>query len=181
MTLLKSILSLTLLISMSCISAKDRQSDPQVVNYVNLQEYLGTWYEVARFYDHPFQEDCEQTKANYSIQKKFIKVENTCITKNGEKKIAKALATVKDKETNAKLRVSFVPFFNRFGLFAGDYWILDVNESAYSLVGSPDRKFLWILSRTPELDETILEDLKHKALMEGFDLSKLIKTKTWKD
>lgn len=179
MTFLRFIISMSALLTISCTSAKTHDGEPEVVNHVNLTDYLGTWYEIARFYDHSFQKDCEQTKADYSIQGKFIKVENTCITKAGEEKVAKALATVKDEETNAKLKVSFVPFFNRFGLFAGDYWILDVNESSYSLVGSPDRKYLWVLSRTPELDEKIYEDLKEKALIQGYDLQKLRKTKRW--
>lgn len=159
--------------------AEQLKHDPEVTNYVHLDQYLGTWYEVARFKDHPFQNDCLSSKAEYSIDGKFIAVKNSCKTLSGEIKVAHALAKVKDKETNAKLKVSFVPFFNRFGLFAGDYWILDTKEDSYSLVGAPNRKFLWILSRTPVLDEAIMNDLKAKAKEQGYDLENLIETKTW--
>jgi apolipoprotein D and lipocalin family protein len=108
-----------------------------------------------------------------------VNVKNTCKTTKGEN-VAKAIARVADKTTQAKLKVSFVPFFNRFGWFAGDYWILDLaSDYSYVLVGSPSREFLWILSRTPELDENIVENLKMVATREGFDVTRLVATPVW--
>ncbi|MDD0854223.1 lipocalin family protein [Halobacteriovorax sp. GB3] len=149
------------------------------VPYVNLKDYLGTWYEIARFRTHSFQKGCLQTKAEYSLKGHFIHVKNTCVKEDGKVNVAKALATVKDKQTNAKLKVSFVPILNLFGLFAGDYWILEVNEDEYSLVGTPDRKYLWILSRSKELDEKIYQNLVARAKELGFDTSLIDRTKTW--
>jgi len=128
------------------------------------------------------QKGCLATKAEYSLRRDGkVGVKNTCKTAKGEN-IANAIASVADKKTNSKLKVSFVPFFNRFGLFAGDYWILDLaSDYSYVLVGAPNRKFLWILSRTPELDANIIESLKAVARREGFDVEKLTVTPTWKN
>jgi apolipoprotein D and lipocalin family protein len=140
---------------------------------------MGRWYEITRF-PNSFQKKCLATKAEYGLRSDGkVTVKNTCKTTKGDN-VANALARVVDKKTNAKLKVSFVPFFNRFGWFAGDYWILDLAaDYSYVLVGSPDRNFLWVLSRTPTLDANIVEALKTTAQKEGFDVSRLVETPVW--
>jgi apolipoprotein D and lipocalin family protein len=156
-------------------------STVRTVDYVDLNQYQGTWFEISKF-PNRFQRGCLATKAQYSIRNDGkVAVLNSCKTPKGINQ-AKAIASVADKKSNSKLKVSFVPFFNRFGLFAGDYWILDLaNDYSYVLVGSPNRKFLWILSRTPELEENIIENLKAVAIREGFDVEKLVDTPVWID
>lgn len=157
----------------------NRLPEPQTVNYVDIKSYQGQWYEIAKF-PNRFQKKCLATKVEYTLQDDGnVKVFNQCKTKNGLDSIT-GVAKVKDSVTNAKLKVIFFPLFGN--LLAGDYWILDLDDNyQYALVGDPSRKFLWILSRTPNLDQTILEDLKLVAQKEGFDTKKLVISKTWID
>ena len=81
-------------------------------------------------------------------------------------------ATLADPKTSAKLKVQF------FWPFKGDYWIIDLDKDyQYSIVSEPDRQYLWILSRTPDMDNQTLETLKEKIRQKGFDLAYLKMTK----
>lgn len=155
---------------------------PNVVPYVDLERYAGEWYEIERF-DNTFQRNCLGTRATYTLKGKRVQVLNECERKDrpGEIQDAKGTAFVVDKESQAKLKVSFVPLLRHWGIFAGEYWILELGaDYEYALVGDSKREYLWILSRTPVLDEKTLDYLKMKADEQGFDSSKLIKTPTWK-
>lgn len=142
----------------------------ETVPYVDLQRYLGKWYEVASF-PQRFQKGCTATTAEYSLRDNGkIKVLNSCHlnTVDGPLKSATGTAHVVDHKTNAKLKVTF------FWPFYGDYWILDLGENyEYAMVGDSSRKYLWFLSRTPAVDPLVFEHLKKKAEQLGFDLSKL--------
>ena len=143
----------------------------EVVSYVELKKYLGKWYEIARL-PARFQEGCTETTATYSLANDgSITVLNECI-KNGKVKQAKGKAKVVDKTSNAKLKVTF------FWPFYGDYWILHLGtEYHYAVVGTPNRKYLWILSRTPQMDETLFAQLLDFVTSKGFDITNLIKTR----
>ena len=142
----------------------------EVVPHVELEKYLGKWYEIAHL-PAKFQEGCNETTATYTLLKDgSISVLNQC-TKNGKIKQAKGKAKVVDKNSNAKLKVTF------FWPFSGDYWIIKLgNDYDYSVVGTPNRKYLWILSRTPQMDDKLYSQLVEYAKLKGFDVSKLIKT-----
>jgi len=142
----------------------------EVVQHVELEKYLGKWYEIAHL-PAKFQEGCDETTATYTLSKDgSISVLNQC-TKNGKMKQAKGKAKVVDKNSNAKLKVTF------FWPFYGDYWIIKLgNNYDYSVVGTPDRKYLWILSRTPQMDNKLYSQLVEYAESKGFDVNKLIKT-----
>lgn len=159
-------------------------ADPSTREVVDIEKYMGLWYEIGR-YANNFQDECGQTTANYSLREDGkVDVLNTCkLLENPEElQQGKAIASIKDKETNSVLAVSFVPFFNRFGLFAGDYRILELGaDYEWVMVGDMNRKFFWILSRTAELEETLYNDLKAKAETLGYDASKVIKSPTWID
>ena len=102
-----------------------------------------------------------------------IKVINRCrmYASDGELNEAIGKATIVDKRTNAKLKVQF------FWPFKGDYWIIDLDKNyQYAVVSEPARQYLWILSRSPNIDHQILEKLKNKIRDRGFDLSYLKKT-----
>ena len=134
------------LIFMGCNS--DKHPALETVDKVDIEKYKGTWYEIARF-DHRFEEGCKNVTATYELRDDGkIKVINRCtdIKSNKQKEATGVAYTVDD--TNSKLKVSF------FRPFYGDYWIIDLDkEYKYALVGSPDRKYLWILSRSKTIDE----------------------------
>ena len=95
---------------------------------------------------------------------------NECI-ENGKVKRAKGKAKVVDKSSGAKLKVTF------FWPFYGDYWIIDLGEDYdYAVVGTPNRKYLWILSRTPRMDDKLYSQLIESVKSKGFNVDNLIKT-----
>lgn len=141
---------------------------------VNINKYMGLWYEYAR-YDNQFQKECRGTTAEYKIKKTpilrrtYVQVINTCERANGEIQQGKAKAFVVNKETNATLKVSFVPLLNWFGVFAGDYNILKLGpDYEYALVGDKARSTFWILTRTKEIPEALFQELLDVAEEKGF-------------
>ena len=146
------------MILISCASSQDKELPPlKTVKQVDLNKYVGLWYEIAKI-PNSFQDQCAYgTTAEYKLQKDgSIQVINKCHDENGEPDIADGVANIVDKKTNAKLEVSF---FSILGIrpFWGDYWIIGLDENyQWAVVGTPGRKYGWILSRTPSLpDETL--------------------------
>ena len=152
---------------------KDVVPPLQVVPRVNLERYTGTWFEIARF-PHRFQEGCVASSATYTLRSDgTIEVLNQCRkgSPDGEISSTRGKAWVVDKETHAKLKVSF------FWPFSGDYWIIDLGENYdYAVVGHPNRKYLWILSRTPQMEESLYQSILERLRNQSYDLSKLIYT-----
>ncbi len=143
------------------------------VAHVELERYLGRWYEVARL-PVPFEKNCEHVTAEYSRRANgTLKVLNTCHKGDIHGPVKKATATARAVDaTNAKLKVQF------FWPFEGDYWILDLDQANYhyALVGEPSRKSLWLLSRQPQLAPDIRRRLIDRARDLGFPVEKLIDT-----
>lgn len=140
---------------------------------VDLNRYLGKWYEIAR-YDNAFQKDCVAATATYSMRPDGnISVLNQCrgSTLEGELRSAEGKAWVVDPATNAKLKVSF------FWPFSGDYWIIELGEQyEYAVIGHPSRKYLWILGRSPEMNEKTYQLIINAlATKHSYDPSLLIK------
>jgi apolipoprotein D and lipocalin family protein len=127
------------------------------INQVDLNKYTGLWYEIAKI-PNSFQDQCAYgTTAEYKLlEDGEIQVINKCYKSDGEADVAEGLAKVVDKKTNSKLEVSFFSIFG-FRPFWGDYWIIGLDDKyQWAVVGSPNRKYGWILSRTPSLpDDTI--------------------------
>jgi len=144
-----------------------------VVERVELDRYLGTWYEIAR-YPAPFQEGCTATTATYTLRDDGdIRVMNRCHvdSPSGELREAEGHARVVDETTGAKLEVTF------FWPFWGDYWVLALDEDyRWSLVGEPRRRYLWILSRTPVMPRETYDAILEKLPGLGYDPGKLIVT-----
>lgn len=144
------------------------------VAFVDLEKYQGRWYEIARF-PNRFEKNCEGVTADYARREDgLISVVNTCRkgAPDGEIKTANGRARVANQETNAKLEVSF------FGPFWGDYWIIDLDEDySLSLVGEPSGRYLWILSRTPKVEETKLQGAIAKLDDLGYNTDALYFTK----
>lgn len=143
------------------------------VPHVELERYLGRWYEVARL-PVPFEKNCEHVTAEYSRRADGnIRVLNTCHKGDVNGPVKKATASARPVDaTNAKLKVQF------FWPFEGNYWILDLDQADYqfALVGEPSRKSLWLLSRQPQLAPDIRRRLIDRARELGFPVEKLLFT-----
>ena len=171
--ILKLLVLLPFLFS-GCVTKDANNMKPlEAVTFVALDRYVGQWYEIAR-YHHRFQKGCVGSKATYSLREDGkITVVNECYDKSfsGKLRSVKGKAWVVDKETNARLKVSF------FWPFAGDYWIIDLGqEYEYAVVGHPDRKYLWILSRTPVMDEKVYQSILARLQKQDYDTAKLVRT-----
>lgn len=146
----------------------------QTVPYVDLNKYAGKWYEIASF-PQSFQKGCKCTTAEYTLTDKgFVIVENRCFKKSidGKETYIKGKAFVVENSGNAKLKVQF------FCPFRGKYWIIDLaDDYSYAVVGHPNRKYLWILSRTPIINDVVYQQIIAKIKEKGFDISKLNITK----
>lgn len=140
--------------------------DNTPVSELDLNRYLGRWYELARF-NHNFERDMTNCIAHYSIKENGnIRVLNVGM-KNGKQKSSEGKAKI--TETTGLLRVSF------FGPFYSDYRVLMLSEDyTYALVGSSSNKYLWILSRMPQLPEADIKRLLNEAIRRGYDTTQLI-------
>jgi len=141
----------------------------QTVEKVELNSYLGSWYEIAR-YEHFFEEGCVDAKATYSLKEGGqINVLNECI-KNGEYSRVNGVAYAID-ESNSKLKVSF------FRPFYGNYWILMLGDNyEYALIGDPSRKYLWILARENKISQALTMKILDKLPELGYSEDKLVWT-----
>lgn len=144
--------------------------EPTISKPVDLKSYLGDWYDIGH-YPVSFQRNCYGSMANYSLNEDgTIKVINTCNkgSLDGPKKEVEGKAWVVDKTTNAKLKVQF------FWPFKGDYWILEYGDDyKWAIVGHPKLEYLWILSRTPTLDEATLSYILQRITEYGYDTDKI--------
>jgi apolipoprotein D and lipocalin family protein len=149
-----------------------KAQDLETVPNVDLDRYAGKWFEIASF-PKSFQKGCGCTTATYTpTDNGYIEVLNTCCKTDKNKQIAiMGKAFVEEGSGNAKLEVQF------FWPLRGKYWIIALAEDySFAMVGHPDRKSLWILSRTTELSPEIYQKLVDIASLKGFDLNKLQKT-----
>lgn len=144
-----------------------------VVGSVDLQRYLGKWYEIAS-YPARFQKDCTGSTAEYVMMDDGrIQIINRCRKKSldGNLKESKGKAEVVDTQTNAKLKVWF------FWPFKGDYWIIELDDDyRWAVVGEPKRKYLWILSRTPMMDDAVYQGILARLPQKGYDPGRLQRT-----
>ncbi|NTV13033.1 MAG: lipocalin family protein [Desulfobulbaceae bacterium] len=167
------LLPLLLLGLSACSATREKTMKPlATVAHVDLECYLGEWYEIAR-YPNRFQKDCPASKATYSLQPGGrIEVFNECYATDFKQVLRSVRGTAKvvDRESNAKLKVTF------FWPFAGDYWIIDLGEDyRYAVVGHPDRKYLWILSREKTMQEGLYQEILARLAAQGYDPAKLIR------
>ncbi len=143
---------------------------PSTVGQVDLRRYVGLWYEIAKI-PNTFQRKCaSRTTAQYELrQDGRITVVNRCIKNDGEAIKAKGIAKIVDTKTNAKLKVSFVNLLG-WRLFWGDYWIIGLDENyRWAVVGHPQRRYGWILSRTPTLEKPTLEAVFDLLREQGYN------------
>lgn len=152
--------------SAGIMACSSRNYDNTPVSRLDLDRYLGRWYEIAR-YDHRFEKGLQYTTAEYSITKNGrIKVVNRGFKKK-HWSVSTGVARITDQP--GILRVSF------FRPFWSDYRVLMTGpDYEYALVGSRSRKYLWILSRSPDLSDTAIDEILGEMCIRGYDVSKLI-------
>ena len=166
------LLIVSLLFSLSCTKTNSQMIDKTTVKELDLNRYLGKWYEIARF-PHSFEKDLVGVTATYSLRDDGkIKVLNQGYknTLEGELSVAEGKAKIPNKLEPAKLKVSF------FWIFYGDYYVLELDENYQCvMIGSSSPKYFWILCRTPQMDSATYEMLLEKARKRGYNLDKLVK------
>jgi len=145
----------------------------KTVDRVELDRYLGRWYEIAHI-PASCQKDCAGgTTATDTLRDDGDSGGlNQCYKADGELKKANGRAWVVDTETNARLKVTFVPWI-KLSFLSGDYWVIDLGpDYEYAVVGHPSRTYGWVLSRTPELSEKTLSGIKERLAAQGYDWSR---------
>jgi len=156
-------------VTFSC-KGQNAMIDKTVVEELDINRYLGKWYEIAR-YDHRFERGLVGVTATYSFRKDGkIKVVNSGFkeTLDGKKSDATGKAKIPDPNISSKLKVSF------FWFFYGDYFVLELEENyQWAVIGSSSDKYLWILSRTPQMDENVYNDLLNNLTDRGYDVNNL--------
>lgn len=143
----------------------------QTVAKVDVSRYLGRWYEIARL-PNRFQKGCAGSTADYTLREDGeISVTNSCRNQqDGSLDQVTGRAWVVDATSNAQLKVSF------FWPFRGDYWIIELGkEYEYAVVGTPNRKYLWILSRTADMDDGLYAAILQRAGQQGFDSGAVVR------
>ena len=169
--IMKRLIFITMALSLFSFfsSAQDTEYDNSVIDDFDLSRYLGTWYEIARF-DHSFERGLDNVTAEYLLRDDgTVDVINSG-WKDGKFEVANGKAKQPDPLTDpAHLKVSFFLFFY------SDYNVMMLDDSyQVSLVGSKSPKYLWILSRTPELSDSVLDAVLEEAESRGYDTGKLI-------
>ncbi|WP_337866555.1 lipocalin family protein [Ignavibacterium sp.] len=153
-------MKIVILFSFLSISIFAQQQPLKTVDYVDIKKYIGLWYEIAKI-PNRFQSQCVKgTTAQYSLKDDGeIEVFNSCINEDGETDKTEGIARIVDKQTNAKLEVSFFSIIGWRPIW-GDYWIIGLDENyQWAIVGTPSRKYGWILSRTPKLEQSTLDKI----------------------
>jgi len=162
--------SLLLIILFNMWLSNTQSQELKTVDSVNIKMYCGKWYEIAS-YPQRFQRGCNCTTAEYTYTEKgYVLVENRCYKENvnGKQSYIKGKAFIEKHSGNAKLKVQF------FWPFTGKYWIIDLaSDYSYAVVSHPNKKYLWILSRTAKMNEQVYQAIITRLKEKGFDLSLL--------
>jgi apolipoprotein D and lipocalin family protein len=162
------------LLAVMVVTAQTASPPPlQTVPAVDVDRYMGRWYQVA-LYPNTFQKQCARnTVATYAKQADgTVAVTNSCVTADGKTDDAVGQAKVVGP---AKLKVSFLPAWLRWtGIGYGDYWVIQLpDDYRYAVVGTPSREYLWVLSRKPQLSAEDNTAIRAKLVEQGFDLARL--------
>ena len=168
---LMPVLWVSIIIIMLFVTTTNNQAQTlQTVTSVNLKKYAGKWFEIAS-YPQYFQKGCHCTTAEYTLSEKgYMIVENRCNrdSVNGKLSYIKGKVFIEKGSNNAKLKVQF------FWPFKAKYWIIDLAaDYSYAVISNPSKKYLWILSRTAKMEDTIYQQVISKIKSKGFDLTKL--------
>jgi apolipoprotein D and lipocalin family protein len=159
-------------------AAAHAQLPVRAIPFVDLNRYLGDWYEIARL-PNRFQRECVgDVRATYTRRPDgLLDVMNRCRTAEGETE-ARGVARVVDERAFSKLKVRFAPaWLSWLSPVWGDYWIIGLApDYSWAVVGEPGRNYLWILSRTPRLDEASIAAAHSAARAGGYTLERIVMT-----
>ena len=162
---------IALLFFINACNGQNKMIDKTVVKDLNIERYLGKLYEISRYY-HSFERGLVGVTASYSYREDGkIKVVNSGYKKtlNGQKSEAIGKAKIPDSNIPSKLKVSF------FWFFYGDYFVLELDKNyQWAVIGSSSDNYLWILSRTPQIEKSLYNELLSKITNRGYDVNKLI-------
>jgi apolipoprotein D and lipocalin family protein len=148
------------------------------VENLDVERYMGRWYELAR-YPNRFQKKCTGDVVVFYASRPDgrIDVRNTCVTAKGPIDATGVARRVSANGPASVLEVRFAPAFLSFLPVWGDYWVLDLApDYSTAVVGTPDRDYLWILSRTPDVDAPTYARLIEAARTQGYDVSRIERT-----
>jgi len=152
------------------LCAEEPMQELKTVEHVDISRYMGTWYEIAR-YTQSFEKGLVGVTATYKLLPNGkVDVLNSGHkgTVEGKLKTAHGKAIISDRQSNAKLKVTF------FWPFYGNYWVIGLGKDyEYAVVGEPKRKYLWILSRTPRMDAGVYSSILERLKAQGYDVSRL--------
>ncbi len=164
-------IGLVVLVSLALlVSGPVEAEPPRPVDRVDLQRYMGRWYEIAAMPNF-FQRNCARdTTADYALRDDgLVSVTNRCVRASGEADQADGVARVADPVTNARLEVSFVSILG-VRLFWGDYWVIGLGRDYdYALIGTPTRRWGWILARDPHPPEAQIQAWLAELKVQGYD------------
>ena len=169
----KFMISAAMLLAFTAVAA---DQPVKTVPKLDVKRYMGVWHEIAAI-PQWFQKDCAWgTTAAYTLRSDGdVDVLNQCRTAEGRVKKAEAIAWVVDPQTNAKLKVSFIP--GKFKVLGGDYWVLDLGpDYEYAVVGDSTREYGWVLARQPELPKETLDGIWARLKAQGYDVTKFKRT-----
>lgn len=159
--------------------AADPARPLQPIETLVVPRYMGIWYEIAKF-PNAFQKKCVgDTTATYTLGNDGrVQVVNRCRTADGKSDEAEGVARQLGGATSPKLKVRFAPAILSFiPMVWGDYWVIDLDEKyQLSAVSEPKREYLWILSRTPQVEPAAYDALLTRLTAQGLDVSKLVRT-----
>lgn len=148
------------------------------VEHLDVERYMGRWFELAR-YPNRFQKKCTGDVVVFYASRPDgrIDVRNTCATAKGPIEANGVARRVSANGPASVLEVRFAPAFLSFLPVWGDYWVLDLApDYSTAVVGTPDRDYLWILSRTPDVDAPTYARLIEAARTQGYDVSRIERT-----
>lgn len=147
---------------------------------MNLEKYLGRWYEIAKT-NNPWESDCSFATADYSSTLNGIRIKNICYDENNKaKRTVTGIAHVVNNSPRSDLsplialKVKFTNIPTE-----GDYLVLYTDYDKYSIVGDYERKFLWVLSRKSKIDRKDLPEIMKKIKSFGYDLDKIFSDKKY--
>jgi apolipoprotein D and lipocalin family protein len=163
----------------ACASVDKNQAELTVVPNIEVNRYMGKWYEVARL-PNRFQNMCESNVSATYAQKTNGRLSVTNLCKKSDGSITSVEGEARQASNsaqNSKLQVRFAPAWLSWLPVWGDYWIIDLApDYSYAVIGEPSREYLWLLSRTPKMDAALYEKILVEAKAKGFDSSKVVKT-----
>ena len=168
--------AITIFVTSYIAHPQGNEAPVKTIPSLDVPRYMGTWYEIAKF-PNWFQKKCvANTKAEYSIRADGnLKVLNSCKTASGEITDAEGTAKQVGAKDSPKLLVRFAPAWLSFlPMVWGDYWVIELDpQYQVAAVSDPKREYLWILSRTPQLDKKVYEELLQRLQSQQFDVRKL--------